>query len=342
MTEAALREIHAAPLANTFGIAAHARRWIGVADIDALPEALRAGGPEALLLGGGSNLLLVAPELDCAVQPLDARIQLVEDDGVRVRVRVAAGADWHGLVMHTLDKGWFGLENLALIPGTAGAAPIQNIGAYGVEVMERIAAVEVHDRISGETRWWPHAACGFSYRESAFKADPQRHAVLRVDFALSRVPQPAIGYAGLGEELQAMGIREPSPRDVAAAVIALRRRKLPDPARIGNAGSFFKNPIVASATADALAAAHPDLPRFRTAHPDRCKLSAAWLIDACGWKGHRDGDAGVSDRHALVLVNHSRASGAELLALARRIAASVQARFGVAIEPEPRLIGARW
>ena len=342
MTEAAIRTQHDAPLPNTFGIAARARRLLQVDDIDALPDALAQAGRDALLVGGGSNLLLVAPEVDAVVQPVDARIEPLDDDGNSVRVRAAAGAVWHDFVMQTLANSLSGLENLALIPGTVGASPIQNIGAYGVEVMDLIEAVQVHDRATGETRWWPHDACGFSYRDSAFKADPQRHAVMRVDFRLSRLPKLQLGYAGIGEELQAMGIDSPTARDVANAVIALRRRKLPDPALIGNAGSFFKNPIVDVATATAMQAEYPAMPVFRAGSEAQRKLSAAWLIDQSGWKGHRDGDAGVSPGHALVLVNHGRATGAELLDLARRIAASVRERFGIDIEPEPRLVGARW
>ena len=344
MPEPATRESRDAALANSFGIHARAGRLIQVDDIDALPDALRDGGRDALLVGGGSNLLIIDPVVDVVVQPRDARIELIAEHGEEVRVRCTAGANWHDFVMQTLANGWFGLENLALIPGTVGAAPIQNIGAYGVEVMDLIDAVQVHDRTSGETRWWPHAECGFSYRDSAFKADPQRYAVMRADFRLSRMPRLRLGYAGIGEELSARGIDAPTPRDVADAVIAIRRRKLPDPAVIGNAGSFFKNPIVDADVADALKAAYPSLPVFPAGHDDLRKLSAAWLIDACGFKGHRDadGDAGVSAGHALVLVNHGNATGAELLDLARRIAAGVGERFGIDIEPEPRLIGARW
>lgn len=342
MTEPALGESRDAPLANTFGIAARARRLIDVADVDALPAALADAGPDALLLGSGSNLLIVATDVDTVVHASDARIELIEAAGDDVRVRAAAGTVWHDFVMHALSQGWFGLENLALIPGTVGASPIQNIGAYGVEVMDLIATVQMHDRASGETRWWPHEECGFSYRDSVFKREPQRFAVMRVEFRLSRKPYVNIGYAGIGDELQAMGIHDPSPRDVADAVIALRRRKLPDPAVIGNAGSFFKNPTVDVAIADALHAQHPSMPVFRAGDDAQRKLSAAWLIDQSGWKGHRDGDAGVSPGHALVLVNHGHATGAELLALARRIARSVQERFGIDIEPEPRLIGATW
>ncbi len=337
-----IRIVPNAPIRNTFGLPVRARRLYQVDAIDALPEALAAAGNDALLLGGGSNLLFVVDEVDAVVQVRDAGIDMLEENADTRLVRAKAGTLWHEFVMHTLAQGAFGLENLALIPGTVGAAPIQNIGAYGVEVMDLIEKVEVHDRISGETRWWHRQECGFRYRDSAFKHAPQRHAVLRVAFRLQRKPALKLGYAGIGEELAAMAIASPTPLDVAQAVIRIRQRKLPDPAVIGNAGSFFKNPLVDASHAQSLRAQYPAMPVFPGNGPGEAKLSAAWLIDQCGWKGQRRGDAGISPDHALVLVNHGAASGAELLQLAREVAASVQARFAVAIEPEPRLVGACW
>ena len=187
----------------------------------------------------------------------------------------------------------------------------------------------------------PDACCGFAYRDSRFKREAGRWVVTAVQFALSRTPRLQLGYAGIGAELAAMGVTAPTPALVSEAVCRIRRSKLPDPAVLGNAGSFFKNPIVREGQAAALLDADPGMPSFAAA-PGLRKLSAAWLIDAAGWKGHRDGDAGVAPGHARVLVNHGQASGAELLALARRIAGSVQARFGVALEPEPRIVGADW
>ena len=340
----AIRVIEPAPLAsrNTFGIDATTPRLIEVDDAARVGEALAGyGDARTLVLGGGSNLLLVeAP--GSALVLRDARIDVVADDAGTVVVRCGAGHGWHAFVMATLERGWSGLENLALIPGTVGASPIQNIGAYGVEVMDRIVAVEAWDRESGTAVRFAHDDCGFSYRDSRFKAVPDRYVVTSVEFRLFRQPRLHLDYAGIRDELQADGITAPSPRDVADAVVRIRRRKLPDPAVIGNAGSFFKNPIVATGVADALLAANPGMPSFNGPDAAHRKLSAAWLIDQCGWKGHRDGDAGVSAGHALVLVNHGHATGAQLLALARRIADSVQARFGVAIEPEPRIIGSHW
>ena len=242
-------------------------------------------------------------------------------------------------MLWTLGRGLCGLENLALIPGTVGAAPIQNIGAYGVEVREHVHVVEAFDRERGDFVRLDADACAFAYRDSLFKHAPDRYIVNAVEFRLPHACTPRLGYAGLAEELQAMGV-EGTPRasQVAEAVIRIRRRKLPDPAVLGNAGSFFKNPIVPLAQAEALLAEHPALPVFRGSDADSRKLSAAWLIDQCGWKGHRDGDAGVSPDHALVLVNHGQATGAELLALAQRIQASVFERFGIRLEPEPRII----
>ena len=270
------------------------------------------------------------------------RIAIVEDDGDVAVVRADAGVGWHDLVLWTLGHGLCGLENLALIPGTVGAAPIQNIGAYGVEVRQHIHAVDAFDRRGNAMVRLDTQACAFAYRDSLFKRDPDHYVVTSVDFALSRTPALTLDYAGIGEELEAMGIETPRASQVAEAVIRIRQRKLPDPNVLGNAGSFFKNPIVPVAVADALAGEHASMPVFPGSDADNRKLSAAWLIDQCGWKGFREGDAGVAASHALVLVNHGHASGAQLLDLARRIAASVQARFGVAIEPEPRIIGATW
>ncbi len=331
---------------NTFGVAAIAPLLVEVADPAVLPElfdyAMLREGP-VLVLGGGSNLLFAADPQGVVLALTAQAIALLGEDGGDAIVRADAGVNWHDLVLWTLGRGLNGLENLALIPGTVGAAPIQNIGAYGVEVRESIHAVEAFDRSTGTVVRLDAAQCAFGYRDSRFKREPDRFVVTAVEFLLSRTFQPRAGYAGLAEELQAMGIQgTPRASHVAEAVIRIRRRKLPDPATLGNAGSFFKNPIIPRARAEALAALHPALPVFPAAGGDARKLSAAWLIDQCGWKGHRDGDAGIAASHALVLVNHGHATGAQLLELARRVAGSVQERFGVALEPEPRIVGARW
>ena len=339
---------------NTFGVAARAPLLVEVEDAVALPAALAdprlhdcmQGDGELLVLGGGSNLLF-AGDAPGPVLAIAARVmRVLADHGDFAIVRADAGASWDGFVRWSLAQGLAGLENLALIPGTVGAAPIQNIGAYGVEVRERIHAVEAFERATGEMRRLAPAACAFAYRDSVFKREPDRHVVTAVEFELPRAAPLRLDYAGIGDELAAMGVGgTPTPLQVADAVSRIRRRKLPDPAVLGNAGSFFKNPIVPAAQAEALQAAHASLPVFRGDGDATRKLSAAWLIEQCGWKGHRDsadGGAGVAASHALVLVNHGGATGAQLLELARRIAASVQARFGVAIEPEPRIVGGQW
>ena len=344
-----VRRIERAPLRNrnTFGVDAHADVLIEIDHVNDLPG-LFAGelaNTAPLILGGGSNLLIVeGPHI-----ALHLNVQRIEVlDAQAGIVRAEAGVEWHRFVLWTLEHGFAGLENLALIPGTVGASPIQNIGAYGVEVGEHIHAVDVFERATGRFQRLDADDCRFAYRDSAFKHDPERWLVTAVEFKLVPVDSAALklDYAGIRDELSMMGIAAPNARDVANAVIRLRQRKLPDPAVVGNAGSFFKNPIVPVLKAETLLAAHPQLPVFRGGSDSARKLSAAWLIDACGWKGHRidtgSGDAGVSDQHALVLVNHGHATGAELLTLARGIAANVDARFGVAIEPEPRIVGAYW
>jgi len=329
---------------NTFGVAARAPWLLQVEDTAALPEALaleQLRGLPLLPVGGGSNLLFAGDAPGVVLVIGSRRIEVLDEPDGQVRVRAEAGVPWHALVMETVQLGLYGLENLALIPGSVGAAPIQNIGAYGMEAGERILAVEAWDREQEVAVRLDRQACAFGYRDSVFKQQPGRWIITAVEFGLARDGELRLGYAGLAEELQAMAVATPGPREVAEAVIRIRQRKLPDPERLGNAGSFFKNPVVPAALAASLRQAHPALPVF-AAGDDQAKLSAAWLIDACGWKGVREGDAGVSDAHALVLVNHGNASGMQLLDLARRIAASVQQRFGVPLEPEPRLVGADW
>ena len=329
---------------NTFGVRAHAPLLLQVEAAQSLPELFARGWVDtaSMVLGGGSNLLLAANPQQAMLALTGRQVEVLDDRADAVIVRAEAGADWHPFVMWTLHQELSGLQNLALIPGTVGAAPIQNIGAYGVEVAESVHAVVAFERASGRLLRLDRHACRFAYRDSMFKQRADAWIVTAVELLLSRTPQLRMDYAGIGAELAAMGVDAPTPVQVAEAVCRIRRRKLPDPARTGNAGSFFKNPIVATEVADRLRSKQPALPTFDAGRDGLRKLSAAWLIDACGWKGHRDGDAGVSADHALVLVNHGSATGAQLLALARGIAASVLQRFGVALEPEPRIIGARW
>ncbi|MBL8310552.1 MAG: UDP-N-acetylmuramate dehydrogenase [Burkholderiales bacterium] len=333
---------------NSFGVAATALRYAHVRTEDELSEwCVRHGSEAPLLLGGGSNVLLtrdpVAPVFD-----LEPRgIQVIRDDGDTVLLEAMAGEPWHGLVQWTLAQGLCGLENLSLIPGRVGAAPVQNIGAYGVEMASRCESVAAIDLHTGEPVQFGAAECNFGYRESRFKHALREHghdryAITRVRFRLSRRFQPHLDYGDIKTELQARRISAPSAQDVARAVIAIRERKLPDPAVIGNAGSFFKNPVVPNVIADALSERFPGMPRFAVAGAShQSKLAAGWLIDRAGWKGRRlreDSAAAVHAQHALVLVNHGGASGADILELANAIADDVARQFGVALEVEPRIV----
>jgi UDP-N-acetylmuramate dehydrogenase len=336
--------IENAPLGarNTLRVASRAKLLAEVRDASKLPEllefpAIRASRP--LILGEGSNVLITG-DIDGPVIAMETRGVHVEQDGNVARIAVAAGERWDDFVRWTLGQGLAGLENLILIPGTVGAAPIQNIGAYGTEVAEFIESVEAWDLIERRVVTLDRVACAFAYRDSLFKREPNRFIVTAVRFALPRTHALRLDYAGIREELERMGIDKPAPFHVAEAVVHLRTRKLPDPAVIGNAGSFFKNPMVDAAQGEALKREHAELVAW-LGNDARWKLSAAWLIETAGFKGMRDGDAGISNRHALVLVNHGKATGQELWAFAQRVIEGVRARFGVQLEPEPMVIGAR-
>jgi len=330
---------------NTFHVEASAAQLLELDDVTLLPDVLalpQVADRPLLVLGSGSNVLLAGDVEGTVLVFANRSIDILEHRADHTIVRAGAGVNWHGLVMWSLQNGLSGLENLALIPGTAGAAPIQNIGAYGVQVDEFIQAVEAWDREAAAWVRMDADACRFGYRDSVFKQSPDRYLISAIELRLPLLHALRLGYAGIDEEMQAMGVELPVAADVANAVINIRRRKLPDPDVLGNAGSFFKNPILPLEQVEVLLQHFPDLPVYPADQDDRRKLSAAWMIEACGWKGYRDGDAGVSPQHALVLVNHGAATGAQLLALARQISASVLEKFGVPIEPEPRLIGAQW
>jgi len=327
---------------NTFGIDARAHAYLRVDSPDRL-AAVRAdrrlAGLPRLVLGGGSNLLLTGDFPGLVLHMASSGVEVTGADADTVHVRAAAGENWHRFVLWTLEQGLGGLENLALIPGSVGAAPIQNIGAYGVESKDFFHQLRAFDFGSGEIIELDRDACRFGYRDSVFKhALQDRAVILDVTFALPKAWKPNLQYAELAQELAAGGIGTPTPRDISNAVIAIRRRKLPDPAVIGNAGSFFKNPLVSAGQRERLLAAHPQLVSY--AQPDGSyKLAAGWLIDQCGWKGRSLGAAGVYEKQALVLVNRGGASGADVVKLAQAIQADVHDRFGVQLEPEPVFVG---
>jgi UDP-N-acetylmuramate dehydrogenase len=321
---------------NTFRIDARARHYLRITEPQQLAQLAADPALAALprlVLGGGSNLLLTR-DVEALVLHMGLLGKaIVGETADAILVRAQAGEHWHGFVEWTLAQGLGGLENLALIPGTVGASPIQNIGAYGAETKDLFHALTVFDFKSGATRTMTAPECRFGYRDSVFKhAEGRDLVVLDVTFALPRAWTPNLRYAELAQALD--GIAAPTPRQVGDAVIAIRRRKLPDPAEIGNAGSFFKNPVVTGAQCAQLLQAWPNLVHHRQADGTE-KLAAGWLIDQCGWKGRNLGRAGVYPKQALVLVNNGGATGAEVMALARAIQQDVRTRFGVELEPEP-------
>jgi UDP-N-acetylmuramate dehydrogenase len=253
-----------------------------------------------------------------------------------VVVEAEAGEPWHPFVQWCLRQGLNGLENLSLIPGTVGAAPMQNIGAYGVEIKDVFAGLTALDRHTGQLRDFSVQECGFAYRDSLFKREAGRWLILRVRFALHRTLQAHLDYGPVRQRLLEQGIEQPTGQAISDAICSIRREKLPDPAELGNAGSFFKNPVVGATLAERIRERYPHLVAYPQAN-GQVKLAAGWLIEQAGWKGYREGDAGVHRLQSLVLVNHGQATGAQLHALACKIQADIHERFGVMLEMEPNL-----
>jgi UDP-N-acetylmuramate dehydrogenase len=326
---------------NTFGIAALARQYLDITSLDQLAAVFADPALSALprlVLGGGSNLLFTRDFDGLVLRMANLGKAIAGHEHGCTLVRAAAGENWHAFVTWTLAQGLGGLENLSLIPGTVGASPIQNIGAYGAEIRDTFHALTVFDTASGTTRTMTAEDCRFGYRDSIFKhADGAGLIIIDVTFALPDAWQPNIRYAELANALSAAELLHPTPQQVSDTVVAIRQRKLPDPAVIGNAGSFFKNPVVSGTQCAALLEQFPDL--VHHAQPDGTeKLAAGWLIDQCGWKGRSLGAAGVYPKQALVLVNNGGATGAEVVALAEAIRADVMQRYGVLLEAEPVFI----
>lgn len=324
---------------NTFGVEARANAYLPVSSVAMLRTVRDDAGLAAMprfVLGGGSNLLLTR-DLDALVLHMVNRgIAVIGEDPDHVFVCAQAGESWHALVQWTLAQGLGGLENLSLIPGSVGAAPIQNIGAYGGELADCFHALQAFDFDSGQVLTLTREACTFAYRDSIFKQELRdRVAIINITVALPKRWQANLRYVELADALAP--ISNPSAIDISEAVMAIRRRKLPDPAVMGNAGSFFKNPVVSAAQRDALLLAYPQLVSYEQANGS-VKLAAGWLIDQCGWKGRSLGAAGVHDRQALVLVNRGGATGEEMVQLAERIQTDVALRFGVNLEIEPVVV----
>lgn len=331
---------------NSFHLPARARYFAVLEQEDELPTLLEQAADKdlpVLILGGGSNILLTRdfPGLVIQIALKGISLRADPDHDQHVLLTVAAGENWHDLVAFTLAQQCYGLENLALIPGSVGAAPVQNIGAYGVELSDVLVSVRYFDREQQRVIELAAADCALAYRDSLFKQSLKNKAViLSVSLRLSRTPALKLDYPALQQALKTRldAGAAISPQDVFDAVCAVRRSKLPDPAVLGNAGSFFRNPVVSRSHFQRLQQRWPNLPAYATDDPQQLKLPAAFLIEQAGWKGKRQGDAGMHTQQALVLVNHGNASGQQLLALAQAVADSVEQLTGIRLEPEVNIV----
>ena len=326
---------------NSFSLPAVAGTLVRIAsdaDVRRVVDDPVLGNAPKFVLGGGSNIILTK-DMPQIVLKIEVRgIRLVEERADALIVEAGAGENWHELVALTLANGWPGLENLALIPGTVGASPVQNIGAYGVELKDRFESLDAVDLVTGRTQTLFADTCGFGYRDSVFKQSlANRTVITRVRFRLPKPWQPVLGYLDLERKMAETGIDAPTAQQVFDWICAIRRAKLPDPAVIGNAGSFFKNPLVTPEQCRDIIGRDPEIVHYPL--PDgSVKLAAGWMIDACGWKGKHVGQAGVYEKQALVLVNRGGATGGEVVTLARAIQTSVYERFGIRLEPEPVVV----
>ncbi|HVI45684.1 MAG TPA: UDP-N-acetylmuramate dehydrogenase [Chitinophaga sp.] len=326
---------------NTFGIGATARyfaTFAGKEELVALLQEPPGGGIPHMILGGGSNVLFTKDYDGLVLRNQIKGMEVIGEDNDHVYVKAGAGENWHGFVQYCIGQNLAGLENLSLIPGNVGASPMQNIGAYGVEIKDTFHELEaLHLKDHGVVTF-NNADCHFGYRESVFKRQyHQQFAILSVTYRLNKTPHFNTSYGAINEELERMGVKELSIQAISQAVINIRSSKLPDPAKIGNAGSFFKNPSVDAARYESLKAAFPNVVAYPLDN-GQYKLAAGWLIEQCGWKGYRHGDAGVHAKQALVLVNYGHAAGNDIYKLSQEVLDSVHEKFGVQLEREVNII----
>jgi len=325
---------------NTFGIAAKARFFCEIKTIDDLRLALQLDEyPKKFIISGGSNML-ITNDIEALVLFINIKgIEVVDEDDEGVRIRVMAGENWHEMVLWSLEKNYGGLENMSLIPGNTGTAPIQNIGAYGVELKDTFVSCEAMDIDTQELRRFSKEECQFGYRDSYFKNQGKgKYIIVSVTFELTkRDHKKNTSYGAIEAELEKEGISDPSIKDISNAVISIRQSKLPDPKVLGNSGSFFKNPIIEASEFHTFTATYPEVPFYKVSE-NAYKVPAGWLIEQCGFKGRRFGDAGIHKNQALVLVNHGAATGKEILDLAYRIIDEVYKKFGIRIAPEVNII----
>lgn len=328
---------------NTFGLDVNTRYWVEINQEDDLQTLLQLTefvNTPKLILGGGSNVLLRQHFNGLVVKMNIQGIDVIREDDTHIYVKAGAGVIWHDFVKFCVNQGYAGLENLSLIPGTVGAAPMQNIGAYGVEIEQVFESLTAIDASTGEQRIFNHADCAFGYRESVFKRELKgQYIITSVTFQLDKTPTFHTRYGAIQETLAEMGITDDTLtiRAISDAVIQIRQSKLPDPNEIGNAGSFFKNPEIPKSQFDLLKSAYPTLPGYPISDAI-VKVPAGWLIEQAGWKGYRSGDAGVHTKQALVLVNYGNATGDEILALAHQVQKSVYDKFNIGITPEVNVV----
>ena len=327
---------------NTFGIDAKASSFVEINHISELSlifSSLTQSNSPILILGGGSNILFTKDFPGLVIKNNLKGIEISKEDNDSVWIKAASGENWHDLVLFSINQGLGGIENLSLIPGTVGASPIQNIGAYGVElkdVLEEVIALNIQTQ---ELEKFSNAACKFGYRESIFKKERKdRYFITSIILKLAKKPTIKISYGAIEQILKNKKVEEITVRDVSDAVIAIRQSKLPNPSELGNAGSFFKNPEITIEQFNLLKEEYPTIPHYPTSSPDLIKIPAGWLIEQCGWKGKRKGNAGVHTEQALVIVNYGNASGQEIINLAQEIQNSVKVQFNISLIPEVNIV----
>jgi len=327
---------------NTLGVRALARYFVTVHSVDQLRNVLEnplANQVPVLILGGGSNVLFVDDYPGLVINVNISGIEVVNENEKEITIRVGAGENWHGVVQYCVERNWGGIENLSLIPGKAGAAPIQNIGAYGVELQDVFVSLEALEIETGILHTFVKDECGFGYRESIFKREyKSRFVITSIVLTLSKQPKLHTSYGAIEDKLKEKGIEKPTIQDISNIVIEIRNSKLPDPSDLGNAGSFFKNPVIDREIFEKIRDQYPDVPGYPV-NESKIKVPAGWLIEQTGWKGKIKGNAGTYRQQALVIVNHGGATGREILELANEIKISVADRFGIELVPEVNIIG---
>ncbi len=337
-----LQENKSLKLLNTFGINAFAKYFVEINTIDEAQAffAERKFDPEKkLILGGGSNVLFTGNFDGIVIKNSINGIEKIQEDENHIWLKAHAGTEWHQLVLYAVENNWGGIENLSLIPGLCGAAPMQNIGAYGVELKDVFDSLEALNLETNQIQTFSHTDCEFGYRESIFKNRyKNKFLILSITLKLNKKPIYNISYGAIQTTLEYMGIMEPTIKSISDAVIQIRSSKLPNPAELGNAGSFFKNPEIPKYQYEKLQLQYPLLPSYKGSIPNHIKIPAGWLIEQCGWKGKVVGNTGSHKFQALVLVNYGNATGAEIYKLAQDIIASVKDKFGVVLSPEVNLV----